>query len=412
MQGDLFIRKLHVDAKPQEFHNKKSLRLELGLAQKLNNSDGKTLLWEKKLLAFLRPIVIFSLVFTLSMPASASAFSPTGMLALISGAFFDLFQNDTIEEAALPVRTFENDLPGSLLFIPSTAEAFLLIDDATSTEMYDLPNLSIVQNSAILSPLNPQGIFSDDIRGQITTYVVKDGDNLTKIAQSFGVTLNTILWANNIKNARLIKPGDTLVILPVSGVRYTVKSGDTLSSIAKKFKGSVEDIAEFNGFGIDEKLAVGTEVIIPDGELQLPTSSNSSVKSVISRFTGLPEIKGYYLRPVAGGRNPRITKANPQGIHGFNGVDMATSCGTPIAASANGTVLIARSSGWNGGYGRYVVIAHPNGTQTLYGHMIKVSVSPGQGVQQGDTIGQVGSTGNSTGCHLHFEIRGAKNPFY
>ena len=117
-----------------------------------------------------------------------------------------------------------------------------------------------------------------------------------------------------------------------------------------------------------------------------------------------PEYLGYYRRPIDGGRKT-------QGIHGNNGVDLANSCGTPMRASASGRVIVAKSSGWNTGYGKYIVISHPNNTQTLYGHMQAVYVTVGRVVEQGEIIGELGTTGRSTGCHVHFEIRGARNPF-
>ena len=98
-----------------------------------------------------------------------------------------------------------------------------------------------------------------------------------------------------------------------------------------------------------------------------------------------------------------------QGIHGYNGVDIAAPAGTPIVASASGDVIIARSAGWNGGYGNYIVIKHDNGTQTLYAHMSSLAVSGGT-VEKGELIGYVGISGRATGYHLHFEVRGAKNP--
>lgn len=320
-----------------------------------------------------------------------------------------MFKPTVVEEFAMPpqeIRDVSLALIGNAV-LPASAK------DMTAESAAELtaPDLSIVQHSALVSPFNPQGVLSDDIRGSITTYTVKEGDNLSEIAKSFGITVNTLLWANDIRDARKIKPGDTLVILPVSGVKYIVKKGDTLGAIAKKYKGSVDDIAQFNGFAIDEALIAGTELIIPDGEIaeaQAPTPTQSGSAA---RFAQLQEYVGYYLRPIIGGRNSRATRSNPHGIHGFNGVDLASTCGNPVRASAEGTVLVARSSGWNGGYGRYVVIAHQNGTQTLYGHMLSVGVLSGQHVNQGQEIGKIGSSGNSTGCHVHFEIRGARNPF-
>jgi len=98
-------------------------------------------------------------------------------------------------------------------------------------------------------------------------------------------------------------------------------------------------------------------------------------------------------------------------LHGHNGVDIANKCGTPVVAAADGTITLVDSTGWNGGYGKDVIIKHPNGTETLYAHLQLISVSEGNGVEQGDVVGQMGDTGESTGCHLHFEVHNAPNPF-
>lgn len=264
-----------------------------------------------------------------------------------------------------------------------------------------LPPLPVAQESALVASRNPAGTLSHASQDRIAIYTVQSGDTPGGIAETFGISLNTLLWANNISNPNLIKVGDELVILPVTGVKYEVKKGDTIESIAKTFKGDPSEILSFNGLAIGETLVVGNILIIPDGEL---TPALHSSGSALSRAYGLPEYRGYYMRPILGGRRSR-------GLHGFNGVDLAGSCGLPILASAEGTVIITRASGWNGGYGKYLVIAHPNGTQTLYAHASAILASVGQGVAHGSQIAAIGSTGNSTGCHIHFEIRGAKNPF-
>lgn len=267
---------------------------------------------------------------------------------------------------------------------------------------------TIVSDSALLPDIGPLGsvadISSDDetapVSGRVSLYVVRGGDNLSLIAKLFGVSVNTILWANDIEAANTIKVGQVLVILPVTGVRYTVKSGDTLVSIAKKFKGSEEEISRFNGL-TNGKLIVGQEIIIPDGEAPYSPPAVQT-QGFVSGFGG-PNYSGYYLRPIEGGRKS-------QGLHGYNGVDLATYCGAPIVAAATGDVMIARSYG-PGGYGKYIVISHLNGTQTLYAHNSENIVTPGWHVVKGQVIGYVGTTGKSTGCHVHFEVRGAKNPF-
>lgn len=269
--------------------------------------------------------------------------------------------------------------------------------------------LNFVDDSALLPVVGPMGSLADIDTyklDQITTYTVHKGDNLSKIADMFGVSVSTIYWANNLKRGDLINTGDVLVILPISGIQYQVKKGDTAQSLAKKFKSDAADIITFNDLPADGFLTVGNTVIIPDAEMGAVPGRPAAV-----RGTGGPELAGYFMRPIAGGRNSRVTTSNPRGLHGLNGVDLAISCGTPVYASASGTVLVARSSGWNGGYGKYIVISHSNGTQTVYAHLSSVFVSVGQYVVQGSNIALVGNTGNSTGCHIHFEVRGAKNPF-
>ena len=269
--------------------------------------------------------------------------------------------------------------------------------------------LAATQDNALVSTRNPSGVLPSAVGSdQIVVYTVQAGDTPSAIAAQFGISLNTLLWANNIRSAAAIRIGDSLVILPVTGVQYKVKKGDTIAGIAKKFDADAMDILSFNGLAIGEPLLAGADIIIPDGELSTPALVLSAGTT---RFAELPEFRGFLLRPIALGRNARATRANPHGLHGFNGVDLANTCGLPVSAAAGGTVIIARTSGWNGGYGRYIVITHPNDVQTLYAHLSAILVNAGDAVAQGAQIGRIGNTGNSTGCHVHFEVRGAKNPF-
>ncbi|OGG57964.1 hypothetical protein A2853_03500 [Candidatus Kaiserbacteria bacterium RIFCSPHIGHO2_01_FULL_55_17] len=267
-------------------------------------------------------------------------------------------------------------------------------------------DVEIVDGSALLPEEGPSGTIADIEKPKnatISIYVVRPGDTLSGIAKMFDVSVNTILWANDLPRASRIQVGQTLTILPVTGIKYVVKKGDTLSSIAKHYGGDAGEIGSFNG--IEEGgLAVGTEIIIPDGEAPAaPVSPRSKTPTYTTSGT-LAQI-GYYLRPIAGG-------IRTQGIHGYNGVDLAAPVGTPIFASAEGDVMVAKQTGWNGGYGEYVVIQHANGSQTLYSHASSVIVSVGQHVQQGQVIAYVGQTGKATGSHVHFEIRnGIRNPF-
>jgi len=236
---------------------------------------------------------------------------------------------------------------------------------------------------------------------QISLYVVRKGDNLSEIAEMFNVSINTIRWANDLRADEPIRVGQILVILPITGIQYNVKKGETIKDIAKKFGADVDEILQFNNLAINKALTEGEIIIIPNAEYTEPEQGKTSTQK--PKIT-VPSYIGYYLRPIENGRKT-------QGLHGYNAIDLADSCGLPVIASASGDVIIAKAYGWNAGYGNYIVVSHPNGTQTLYAHLSETEVSPGWHVVKGQIIGLIGTTGRSTGCHVHFEIRGARNPF-
>ncbi len=292
-------------------------------------------------------------------------------------------------------------------------------------------DLALVAGQALLPQEGPDGTASD-IASQpsssaISVYTVHDGDTLSGIAAMFGVSVGTITGANNLAG-KPIQPGEQLIILPITGVQYAVQKGDTLASIAKKYSADADDIAQYNNLADDATLTVGDSILIPDGETSAPVAAakpkTSTTKSSSSSSSGVPslsQIAAGATEPYLGGSGPAIPGyfnwplnggVITQGLHGWNAVDIGAPTGTSIYAAAAGTVIIANDDGaWNGGYGNYVVISHPNGTQTLYAHMSKVLATQGESVSQGDIIGRVGMTGEATGPHLHFEVRGAANPF-
>lgn len=265
---------------------------------------------------------------------------------------------------------------------------------------------------ALLAYSGPSGTIADVASStpsdRISIYVVRPGDTLSEIASMFGVSVNTIIWSNNLSGVSDVHPGDTLIILPVSGIEYTVTKSDTLESLAKRYGANATEIAQYNGLDSSTPLQVGSKIIIPGGELGTPTkrpTSGSHSSKEPYRGGGGAFIPDYFSNPVPGGI---IT----QGLHGWNAVDIGAARGTPVYAAADGTVIIARNNGsFNGGYGNYVVLTHPNGTQTLYAHLRNTLTTPGQEVSSGQLIGFVGMTGHTTGPHLHFEVRGAANPF-
>ena len=252
----------------------------------------------------------------------------------------------------------------------------------------------------------------DTSNTQISTYVVQQGDTISGVAKMFRVSMNTVLWANDLTSKSVLRAGQTLVILPVTGISYTVKKGDTVQGIAKKFKADEADIYAYNDLSSSSSLAIGQTVIIPNAEFApvAPPVINGRIKvapyePLIGDIANLPSYPGYYSCPVAGSRLSQM-------LHGRNALDFAAPTGTPLRAAAAGMVIISKSNGaYNGGYGEFVGISHSNGTQTLYAHMSKSIVAAGDQVSKGQTIGYIGMTGLTTGPHTHFEIRGARNPF-
>lgn len=278
----------------------------------------------------------------------------------------------------------------------------------------------IVDEGALASsgPFDFENAGMDKSAGEISVHVVRPCtpercETLSHIAEMYGVSVNTILWANDIENPKSVQPGDTLIILPITGVRHVVKNKETLATIAKKYGAAtpeqveaiVSDIVSYNRLAAAGDISVGDTVVVPGGVMHQAAPQKSTAKSVTpTRKTGGTASSGSFVHPVPGA-------VRTQGIHGYNAVDLAAANGTTIRAAAAGEVIVSKSSGWNGGYGSYVVVKHANGVQTLYAHMSSVSVGVGAIVEAGETIGAVGNTGRSTGSHLHFEVRGSSNPF-
>ncbi len=267
----------------------------------------------------------------------------------------------------------------------------------------------IVGNTLVADVMLSETV-SDTTSTQISSYVVREGDTVSSIAKMFGVSINTVIWANNINRTSSLPVGQTLLILPVTGIKYNVQKGDTIKGIVLKYRADIDEVLQYNDLTLQSTLIAGQTILIPDVELQTSVVAKAQIKGYVkdnrAHDTNGPDYGSYYIRPC-----DVDLCYHSQSLHGYNGVDLAGPSGTKLYASAGGRVIVSRMGGWNGGYGNYVIISHDNGTQTVYGHMLKTLVSVGQHVDRGQVIGSIGSTGNSTGPHVHFEIRGAKNPF-
>ena len=335
-------------------------------------------------------LIVFAVVCTCILFPTSNAHA--GMLSYVSA----LFGSESAVAQSVPTTNGQNLQTIALL------QAAVNIDPNPEKVADIIPVQAGDTLSADLAMGNT-GTSHGTINTQVSTYVIQNGDTLSGIAEMFGVSVNTILWANGITKASGIQPGQSLVILPVSGIVHKVKSGDTILGIVAQYKADINEVLEYNDITLSSPLSVGQSIILPDVEISTALPTRIVVGGSLSSGSSQTTSK-YYIRPLKVG-------VRTQGIHGYNGVDIAAPVGTSLYASAEGSVIVSRSGAYNGGYGNFVIIAHPNGTQTLYAHLSKNLVASGDYVEQGDKIGLVGSTGKSTGPHLHFEIRGAKNPF-
>ncbi|MBN1642112.1 MAG: M23 family metallopeptidase [Anaerolineae bacterium] len=251
------------------------------------------------------------------------------------------------------------------------------------------------------------------LRREVITYTVEPGDNVGKIALAFDLEPETVMWANGslAQNPDLLRPGQELIILPIDGVYHTVIKGDTLSSIAQKYKGEVQYIIQCPYNQLDPE----DPQIVPGDKLIVPGGVKPYVARQVTAYQGpIPEDAkrgtGVFVWPTSGRITDRYGFRTYSG-RWHNGLDIANGQGTPIRAADSGFVTFA---GWQGnGYGNIVIIDHRNGFVTYYAHLSTYYVTAGQSVGQGAIIAGMGSTGNSTGSHLHFEIwdNGArKNP--
>lgn len=234
------------------------------------------------------------------------------------------------------------------------------------------------------------------IFNEVFAYTVEPGDTLSSIAQRFGLKKETIMWENNLWNANQVKTGITLKILPVDGVSHLVKKGQTLASIVKKYKIDKEVLIKQNQLE-DEALMADTLLIIPGAKKDLSTSTYTPSAPFIPPPGNFVAGKGRLLWPVG------VARMTQGFARRHFGIDLANRAKGPIYAAASGKVVKV-VYGWNGGYGNHVIIDHGDGMKTLYAHVEKSYVELGQYVDKGQTVAWMGSTGRSTGSHLHFEV--------
>ena len=296
----------------------------------------------------------------------------------------------------------------SIMHIGVVATVVLVVVVAPAIFDESLPEGGMMMNNVLASADDDVSFYTmqaEEVRsmrgGAVTNYQVNEGDTVESIAAQYGLKKETILWENNLKETDQLKTGDQLRILPVDGVRHRVTKGETVVSIGKIY--GLEDAAvqaivdyPFNDFVNDEtfELAVGQYLMVPGGIKKQPSQPQATFARVMTPDAGTVSATGSFIWPAAG--------MISQGYSFYHkAIDIAGS-GAILAADSG----VVTASGWDTtGYGNRVIVDHGNGSRTLYAHMKALNVTEGQSVNRGDLLGDMGSTGRSTGTHLHFEVR-------
>jgi murein DD-endopeptidase MepM/ murein hydrolase activator NlpD len=254
------------------------------------------------------------------------------------------------------------------------------------------------ETGALVREAVPFTLIPERPRTDVITYTVAAGDTLYALAQKYGLRAETLIWANNMENnPDLLRLGQKLLILPINAVYHTVVAKDTIESIAKKYKAKPADIIAYKGNHLNPKnptILVGQRLLVPGGNKPIPQKYVKVYSGPVP--ANASKGSGHFVWPTSG----RIT----QGYKPYHrALDIAAWTGAPVKAADSGYIV---ASGWSdAGYGNYIVIDHRNGFQTLYAHLSKINMTAGTSVGKGAIIGLMGTTGRSTGPHLHFEMR-------
>lgn len=308
---------------------------------------------------------------------------------------------------AFALRSPQSALQSGFLAVQATAVSTLSLSlDQTHREVGfpESPELIVMNQDTLLAASPPVtitpkvlgaivGTLEGEGGAEIAHYIVEEGDTIASLAEKFGISTNTILWANGLSKNAQLKLEQELTILQVSGVLHAIRPNETLGSIASLYKVKAQKIVDANNLDSANDIFAGDLLVIPGGA-PLPVSSY------------IPLANSYFIYPIPA---PHYIT---QGLHPFNAVDFSNGlCGESVFAAAGGVV---QKIGYSSIGGNYVRILHPNGVVTYYGHLSSIGASPGLRVSQGEVIGYTGNTGYTigpTGCHVHLEVRGAVNPF-
>lgn len=301
----------------------------------------------------------------------------------------------------------ETDGVGEASVVSKTAEFEGVSTPTVNHTDYTQGDLPVVSDNSLAPAPNPYTYQGQAPQHTFQTYVVKRGDTPGVIADNFGIKTETLLGGNPTlsEESSLLQTDVELIILPIDGVLHDVEPGDTLESISEEYGVPVEEIIAYadNNLEFPYRLYPETQIMVPGAVREIFVWSPPDLSSVSGG-----SYEGAGIKPVIVGTGTFIYPVGSRNFtqffwYGHRAIDIGLPVGSAVFAADTGTVTYA---GWNvWGYGNLIVINHGNGYETFYAHLSGINVVPGQIVYQGNIIGATGNTGNSSGPHIHFEIR-------
>lgn len=377
------------------------LKTKKNLELPAQTSQQCSLLEQRKVLITRRQYITSAIMIVLALLVIVNNFQ-------IKNAYADEFNKGSIiYKIASEMAEFPEEIIDEEFYLGEFSETLIQkqtanlksIPQLDPTDIYsEATEATIVQEGgALIKPIITTKESTTHARDEVVYHQVQSGETVGTIAEEYGISQNTILWANKLSARSYIRPGQKLKILPESGIVHKVKNGENIGKIAIKYKVDEEKIMSANKITNTTTIRIGEELMVPGGrppyvppkKTYVSTPSYSSAKISYSTLQWPTNSK-------------RITQYYHWRHHA---IDIGNKTGQPIYAAKAGTVTQALYSGWNGGYGLKVIIDHGGGKTTLYSHFSKVYVKKGEKVARGQVIGAIGSTGRSTGPHLHFEYR-------
>ena len=342
------------------------------------NSENKNNVFSNIIKKFAISVVSFSLFLFLAnfliinmRQTSNAALLPDDKMPVTTGTVYNKILDEMKPEQISAVP--------SNIAVPTVTTSAVSLENATDV-FYD----SITSDNTLAGD-GTIGMKYDE-------YIIGDGENLTIISRKIGANLDTLVSVNKISNANRLRPGQKIIVPNRNGLLYTMKKGETLADVTDRYDVSLTRVLTFNKIDDANSIREGDDIFLPGAKYTLDERIDKfgQMFSLPTTVTRISSVFGYRIHPITGVRTKHM------------GVDIPGRLNTPVYASRKGKVIFA---GYSGGYGNLVIVRHDKGYTTYYGHLNSITTRSGANVGVGVMIGRMGSTGRSTGSHLHFEVR-------